>query len=66
MGSDLYLSAKEAYVLRWASLIWGTLQFWDFFHRRVVRRIQERNAAAAAAAAAAAQDQGNTGGEQAR
>ena len=45
--SDLYLSAKEAYVLRWATLILGTIQFWDFFEKRIMRKGRERRAAAA-------------------
>ena len=46
--SDFYLSAKEAYVLRWATLIWGSLQFWDFFDKRIMQRIRDRNAGTSA------------------
>lgn len=36
--SDLYLSAEEAKVLRYATIIWGCLQWWDIIDRYVIRR----------------------------
>ena len=44
--ADLYLSQREATVLRYATLVWGALQWWDIIDRYVVKRILRNRAAA--------------------
>ena len=45
--SELYLSERETTVLRYATLVWGALQWWDILDRYVVKRfIRSRGTAA--------------------
>ena len=35
---DLYLSPQEANILRYATLFWGILQWWDMIDRYLLKR----------------------------
>ena len=42
--SDLYLSAEEAKVLRYATIVWGCLQWWDIIDQYVIGRFLRTSA----------------------
>ena len=44
--ADLYLSHREATVLRYATLAWGAMQWWDIIDRYVVKRFLRSRAGA--------------------
>jgi len=42
--AELYLSQREANLLRYATLVWGCLQWWDIIDRYVVKRFRGNRA----------------------
>ncbi len=45
--AELYLSQREANILRYATLVWGCLQWWDIIDRYVVKKFRGNRAPSA-------------------